>query len=42
MNKKQEESIDRNWHPEFQKYTEAIVLKCTPKVRHKTFGVHYV
>lgn len=25
MNKKQEEGIDRNWHPEFQKYTEAIV-----------------
>lgn len=25
MNKKQEEGIDRNRHPEFQKYTEAIV-----------------
>ena len=21
---------------------ESVVLKCTPKVRHKTFGVHYV
>lgn len=25
MNKKQTEEIERNWHPEFRKYTEAIV-----------------
>ena len=36
------ESRPEYYRSEMEKKPQVSILNCTPKVRHKTFGVHYV